>query len=323
MPKTSPTSTKSAPRDPDLHQRLLDYMARHAIQNSTRDHKILANRLNTNATYVGRYLNDDFRGDLPKFEAQLISWLDNEIAIAPTNGELITEAFLVRPVWSLLRHAKAHGHIAVGYSPAGYGKSCALRAFALADKTAIYIHVNHWSSNPPDIAAEIAAAAGVRGLNGHPGIKTITKALIEKLRNGQRLIILDNGQRMKETTRKWLADFWESVRCPIAIFGNPEILTQWQANDQHGSRVGVRRDLTVELAKEAAETAAHMLRLHFPAGLEDKEVMKEATTILSKFGAVRALEMRSKLARNIIEGGKVTAPSEAFRLAATQLITAA
>jgi type II secretory pathway predicted ATPase ExeA len=150
--------------------------------------------------------------------------------------------------------------------------------------------------------------------------------LVSKLTDSQRLLIIDNAHRLTESARRWLADFWEETRLPIALVGNPEIEQQWQRNDQHGSRVGLHRDITLDLVKKATTTKAtarHLLHLHLPAAQDDQTVLADAAQLLSEFGSCRAVVMRSNLANRILAGGKITSPTEAWQLAKTQLIHAA
>lgn len=322
------THTSSAdPRARSLVQRLDDYRARHRLGDSTRDMETLAKRIGTSATYVYRYLTNDFRGDLKKFESALANFLDAEILKVEGNETLIEQDFIVRSAHHFLRQVKAHGYIGVGHGPAGRGKTCAAKLYAAKDRAAIYIHANVWSGGRHAIARAIASAVGITARNTKH--HSLDEALVAKLTDSDRLIIIDNAQRLTEAARKWLSDFWHSTRVPTALIGNPEIERQWQRNDQHGSRVGLHRDITLDLATAdnkpgpaARATAAQLIALHLPAASGEPEVLAEATRTLTAFGSCRAIVMRARLAANILAGGKITAPAQAWTAAATQLITA-
>ena len=91
-------------------------------------------------------------------------------------------------------------------------------------------------------------------------------------RDSDRLIILDNAQRLTERSRKFLIDF-DATRTPIALLGNPEIVQQFSATI-NTSAAGRCRNITLSDAEHAAEvnkkTVLTLLKTCFPRLLEDK-----------------------------------------------------
>lgn len=306
-------------RNQQVIARLRDYQQRHGLSNSTRDQETMAKRLGTSQTYLYRYLENDFRGRLDSFEQKMSAALDAETLRIEGNNELIDTDFVVKSVHNFLRLVKQHGFIGVGHGDAGKGKTCAARLFATKDPTAIYMHVNVWTGGRYALTREIARAASIKPVKG----QTLDEALLAKLAGSDRLLILDNAHRVTEAARRWIADFWEATRLPIALLGNPEIERQFQRNDQHGSRVGLHRDITGALKKSEAATAAHLIRLHFPEAEGDAAILQQASAVLQGFGSCRALAMRAKLAHNMLTSGRMTDAAKAFEAASTQLITSA
>jgi DNA transposition AAA+ family ATPase len=311
------------PRDQNVLADLAGYMNRHGLTTSATDRVIMANRFATNETYIAKYLAKrdvakKINFPLEAFEEKLKNFFSSELVMDTGNTELVAEDFIISPVFAFLRHIKAHGYIGVGHGPAGRGKTCAARLFAGEhDKTSIYLHVSVWDSSRHAFVKRLSKAAGVKGPNYR-----LDEILVNRLKGSNRLIILDNAHRLSEYSRRWIADFWEATRTPIALIGNPEIEGQWQKNDQHGTRVGMHRDITLEMNETAEATVRHMLRLHLPEALHDARVIKQASEVISGYGAYRMLEKRAKLAATMLKGGKITNPAEAFTLAETQLIPA-
>jgi DNA transposition AAA+ family ATPase len=304
---------------------LLTYQQSSGLTTSSKDLESLANRIGTSSTYLYRYLNNDFRGNLAKFEKQLADFFaGDQVEQVNTNTEIVSKDFIVDSVRQFLRHVREHGFIGVGHGPAGRGKTCASKLYATQNSsTTIYLHVPIWRSGRHDLTRAIARAMGITRA---PKGVLIDDYLVTKLANSQRLLIIDNAHRLTESARRWLADFWEETKLPIALIGNPEIEVQWQRNDQHGSRVGLHRDITLDLSKRPATakaTARHLIHLHLPAAQDDPTVIADAAALLSQFGSCRAVVMRSNLASRILAGGQITDPSEAWQLAKTQLITRA
>lgn len=319
-PSLSLTTSTADKRNLALVGRVLDYMKKHGIENDAAGRKKLAKRMGTNETYLYRYLKNEFIGSLAKFEDLLDGFFTNEIDRVIGNRSLVEKDFCVESVRAFLDHVKAHGHIGVGYGNAGKGKTCGARLYAQKDRTAIYVHVNYWESNAHCIAHNIAKAAGIRLSRK----QAASDGLLDRLAGSNRLLILDNFHKAKETARSWVADFWDATRLPIALIGNPLILDQFAKNDQHGSRVGLRRDITAGLKQAAAAaTAKTMLSMHFPEGADVPSIIAEATQVVISFGSCRTLLMRSKIAAAILKSGRIEGgPKEAFDLAKTQLIAA-
>lgn len=298
------------------------YFVRHKLDlEVVKDREVVAKRMGSSETYVYRYLNNIFQGRQDKFETLVQGFLAEELLKIEGNTELVADGFIVAGVAAFLRQAKAHGSIGVGYSEAGRGKTCGAKLYAARDKTAIYIHAWMWLRNRHDLVQALKQATGVKTAKD----ETIDQALVRVFTRSDRLIIIDNAQRLTESARRWLADFWEMTRCSIALIGNPEILSQWKRNDQHGSRVGLRRDVSTDLtdAAIAKASAAHLIRLHLPEAIDNKEVMADAVETIAAFGSCRAVWQRATLAKTMLRGGKITDVTKAFKAAKTQLITAA
>lgn len=313
-------------RNADLIISLRAYQRAQGLTDSTKDLDTLAKRMGTSQTYLFRYLRGDFRGDLAKFESRIQSFLaGDEGERAEANATIISQDFIIAGMNSFLRQVKAHGFVGIGHGPAGRGKTFATKLYAAQHSTTtIYLHVSVWQAGRHDITRAIARAMQLtRPAKG----QTLDEALVAKLAGSDRLIIIDNAHRLTEGARRWLADFWDIAQVPIALIGNPEIEQQWARNDQHGSRVGLHRDVTLDLVRAerstAKATASHLIRLHLPEASDVPEVISDAADAVKSFGGCRSVTMRARLAKNILSGGRVTDPREAWHLAKTQLINAA
>lgn len=318
-PMTTPLKTLTQPtgdrRNPALVARLNDAVAK-LPGGSTKARETMGKMIGSTGTYVHRYLTNDFRGDLAKFESQVLRYFEAEVLRTEGNTEIVPEGFSVESMRSFLRQIKAHCHIGVGYGDAGRGKTCAARLFAAKDPATIYIYATMWASGRHAIARAIKSAIKAKlGRN-----ETTDEALVRLLRNSGRLLIIDNAQRLTESARRWLADFWDETRIPIALIGNPEIVKQWARNDQHGSRVGLRRDVTSDIVKSnnAQVAAEHLIRLHLP---DQPDLRDQVAATLKSFGSARAAAMHLTLTKAMLAGGKFTDASRAFAAASTQLIT--
>ena len=311
-PEAAELDAKFSPRSEGCFLRLQSYQSRNRLSDEQ-----LGKRLGSNGTYVSRYRNNKFLGDISEFEGRAEQLLAREELMDGDEGKLSDKGFCVEPVNSFLNLVRNQRMMGVGYGPAGRGKSKACQLYAAAHKGTIYLHVNAWATGRDRVIDDIARIAGVRRAKSD---KTMTDSLLRVLRDSDRLLIIDNAQRLTESGRKWLADFHDATRIGIALVGNPEIEEQFLRNDQHASRLG--RCVDVTAITDAKTTVLHLLKSYLPDALEDKATQAEALAILrlEDGGAARAVKMHLRLATKIREGSPQTTPAEAVKLARTQLV---
>jgi transcriptional regulator with XRE-family HTH domain len=296
-----------------LAERLFDYQRRNGLSDEQ-----LGKKLASSGTYVSRFRNHStespFMGDLVKFELAIEQLLLREELMQGDDEALSEEGFCVSEMWSFLQLVHNQRQMGVGYGPAGRGKTSAARLYAQKHSTTIYLHVWTWTASRDRFAAELARAAGVRRMRN----ESLFAALARVLKDADRLLIVDNAQRLTEGTRRFLADFYDATRNPIALIGNPEIVRQFERNEQHGSRLG--RCVDVTHITDRKTTVLHLLRSYLPTAAADATVQKTALDLLTrdKGGAARAVKMNLRLAQRLLTSGTLS-PGEAMQLARTQL----
>lgn len=322
-------TSSTDPRNPELLRSLKLHMERAGLDPAKmRDRTVLAKRLDyKDGTQVYRYLTDDkWAGDLAKFETRLEAFLSNELRI-DGGGELIDDpnSFILPSMFAFLHQVRKHGHIGVAHGHAGVGKTCACRLYAARHKdTTLYLHLYAWTRGRGALVRELLNATGLKAARGESKEATLAR----HFRDSGIMIILDNAMRLTRGGRDWLQDFLDFTGISIALVGNPEIITQWAAVDQHRRRVGLKRDVSIDLFDEDKQhntseaTVLKLLARHLPEGANDKEVKRLAMQIIKEphSGACGAVVMHATLAHQMLQGGRITAPAEAFKLATTQLI---
>lgn len=303
------------PRNETIAARLFDFQARHGLSDDR-----LGRMLGSSSTYVSRYRNNVFTGDLPKFESTAEAVMLRHELMQGDESEISPAGFCVESVRSFLDLIQQQRQIGAGYGPAGRGKTKASQLYAYQRPGTIYIHLWDWTARKDLLIAELCRASGIRRAKSDA---TPTHALVRSLRDSDRLLILDNAHELHPSGRRWLADFHDSTKLPIALIGNPQIVAQWEANDQHASRLGRCVDIT-EIT-DTKSTVLHLLKSYLPTASTDRPSQSLALDILrkDKGGAARSVKMHLRLAARILGEAPTTSPAEAIRLAATQLIHAA
>lgn len=307
-------------RNEDLAARLFDYQARNELSDNR-----LGSLLGSNGTYVSRYRTNQFTGDLFAFETKITELLTKDELMEGDSVKLSQEGFVVRSVANFLDFIHVNRMLGVGHGPAGKGKTCAARIYAANHPRCVYVHLWDWTSSRDRLVMTLAKAARVR----RAARENYAEALVRTFRDSDRLLVLDNGQRLTERCRKFLCDFHDATRTPIAILGNPEIVAQFEKNDQHKSRLGRCCNVTLTEAEQIEEnnkrTVLTLLENHFAAARSDKQAQSLVLDILrtKDSGAARTSAHVLRLAERITRAEPATAPAQAIRLAETQLARAA
>lgn len=303
------------PRNERTAAALFDLQRRHNLSDER-----LGKLLSSSGTYVSRYRNNKFQGDITAFETNAEALLARYDLTEGDDIDLTEKGYCVEPVFSFLELLRSQRELGVGYGPAGRGKTQACKLYAHKHPGTIYVHLYDWTSRKDLVIASIARAAGVRPSKQDANLSV---TLVRTLKDSDRLIIIDNAHEMTPSGRRWLTDFWDATQIPLALIGNPEIVAKFEANDQHSSRLG--RCVDVTNIPDTKSTVLHLLRSYLPTALEDKPTQALALDILRtpKSGSARSVKKHLRLAARLLTTAPNTPPSEALKLAKTQLIHAA
>jgi DNA transposition AAA+ family ATPase len=292
--------------DADLRAALSAYKAEQHLTNAQ-----LARQIGVGETRVSKYLNGSPDGDVARLEQNA----RDVLAAAPARRGVAESLFEtdasieVATVCELIRKTNDIGLI---HGPAGAGKTSGIDRYCASSPATIRVTLSRWDAGPAGLEASICdrleAPRSRRERRSAWMLRTLT--------GSNRLLILDNAHRLTRGALAWLFDFWDATRLPIAMVGNPEVLTLIEENDQHFSRIGVVA--TVQVA-EPESFAREMLRLHCPAN--ERELLKLATAVAAERGHGRALLKHLLLVPEFmaVAGGDAR---RAFKLAHTRLVNA-
>jgi len=238
--------------------------------------------LGVSSTTVNKYLAGKPEGDVVRLERLVADMLKaaskrqrSDVPFFPTN--------VTTKIWATCELIRKTNDVGLISGPAGIGKSVAIAEYAKKNATTVAISVPRWQRSD----------AGVCGLlfdecdtTSWDHCTPRAQYLVERLRRSNRLVIIDNAQRMTLSAREWIFDFHDKTGVPIALVGNPEVLVAIRKNDQHFSRIGIRQEIAVD-QKHVAAYAKQMvdaLVTEAQAGLYDL-----ASAVAEQRGHLRAL----------------------------------
>lgn len=123
--------------------------------------------------------------------------------------------------------------IAVGWAPAGSGKTLAARALAAEDAASILIRVEARHGGDTALAKLIVASAGWRGRGRDSGLIAFT---IDKLRDSGRLLIIDEAHRLQPSGCEFIRDLVDVCGIPVLLLATEEFYQRMTSVRTGGGR---------------------------------------------------------------------------------------
>lgn len=300
------SSARCKPYREPLREALAQYKTQYNLSNPQ-----LARELGIDPTGVSKYLNKKPEGDVDQLEARI----QDVLKAAPQRRRISAELFatsVTRSIAARLEIIRKTNDFGLLTGDAGVGKSCALDLYAASNAASILVRLSRWTAHAGGLEAALFAQLETKAKE-----RFVRRAewMVERLNGSNRLIIIDNAQRLTSGGLDWLFDFHDATECPIALVGNPDILTKIAKVDQRFSRIGYARQVALQKPGAAAR---QMLEQICPADAAALDSL--ATAVASKRGYLRALRKHLALMPELLQGADGD-PVRAFRMAHTQLVS--
>jgi DNA transposition AAA+ family ATPase len=278
--------------DDGLRARLEEYRVKDRERPLTMS--ALGQELGVSSTRVNKYLAGKPEGNVAELETLVADLLRSaqrrEVSDVPPFATNVTQ--ILCATFDLARKTN---DIALISGPAGIGKSVSAKLYRAAHPTTISVCVPRWQRSESGLAALLFEAIDARDWDGQTP-KAVY--MCNRLRASNRLIIIDNAQRLQQGAREWLFDFHDETGCPIALMGNPEVLVAIRRIDQHFSRIGIHQE--VKLADKAIKTyALKMVEALVPSPQDG--LAELAATVCEERGHLRALRKQIMLMRDLAD----------------------
>lgn len=260
--------------------------------------KRLGARVGKSEAFVSRYFSDTPVGNLEEFERAVLDMLDSDQR-KRTWAEIYfdTEAVkMCNMVFDIIREAADIGLV---HGPAGIGKTTACERYANDHKTVIHFVANEGNGHAYGVIAGIWAKVETRFYD--PKKQKRGEFLREKLTGSERLIIVDNAQRLNMSGLRLLFDFHDATGVSIALVGNPEVLDRMRGNDQMTSRIGFKQDIAEMLDRGGwlDKASDKMIAAMWPKAASDIGPLARETA--RKQGHLRTLKKQLRIAIRLCE----------------------
>lgn len=279
----------------------LDESTRAALEAHKQAHDLthaeLGKKLGFTATRITKFLGLNRDGALPEPDAPRIqsaakAFLRHLARRAALKESLFEDAASagVAQVLNLIRRT---GDIGLIYGNAGVGKTCGAELFCRDNPNTIMCTASRYRRSAPAIAAMIFEEMG--DTDACP--RNLARALWmeHQLRGAERLVLIDNAQRLTLPAIEFLCDFNDATNCGIALIGNPEVIDLVRGSDQLHSRIGIKKAITS--GKDHRDIARKLIAAIVPESKAELEDL--ATDALAFAGHVRHLKKQLTLTREL------------------------
>jgi len=263
--------------------------------------KAISAKLGCSESLVSQYVADKPVGDLVAFEDNVLDMLAAESRKHQIKCSFFP-TYAAEQCFTLFDMIRAANDVGIVSSPAGFGKSEISRQYAKINKTCIRVEIPEWKSNRFGIEKMIYASFDTRKQKSKDNK---CEFLERRLLNSDRLIIIDNAQRVSLSGLRWVMDFNDATNTPFALLGNPkQIMERLLSDDALSSRVGLCKELDGDVTKPEVkawlkDAADKMVKIMWPEAYKD--IRKQSHESVLQSGHLRRLSKQISHAVRLTE----------------------
>lgn len=206
----------------------------------------MARRLGYSGATVSQYLGRIYSGNVAEVDARVEDLLkrEEERSASSTPTPMLPQCWLetsaARRIMTLVRRTHLKRQLGLVTGDAGVGKTATLEHYARQHRSAIYVRAGMTADRP---AYFLRAVGDSLGMKLPSDIYESTRRVVDTLRDSDRLLIVDEAQRLSARSLETVRDIWDQCQIGVVLSGNHAVQAQvyGQGNAafaQHFSRLG-------------------------------------------------------------------------------------
>lgn len=281
--------------------------------------KQLGVMLGCHETYVSKLLNrrNDFAPE--QWERAVADLLKSESMRSRDALALFPTRFTDR-IRGAYETTRRTNDVSLIFSAAGIGKTSAMQLERGERPLTFTITAAKGAASAHDMESALFDLVETKEWDG---CSKRRKFIVGRTKESNRLLVVDNAQRLHADALQYLFDLHDETGMPIALQGNPEVEKVIRRNDQMFSRIGLKLDVRVESAgkriaaeKDVAAVVDGILARMVPSWAAS--IRDLAMQVAWQQGHFRALRKTITLANEM--ASEIRDPRKAFAAAHQKLV---
>lgn len=246
--------------DEQLHQRFIAHLGQSGASQS-----VIAKKLGRSTAAVSQYVHRKFQGNLAEMERDVAAMLRREEELEFVSGPadfVITEPSKL--MWEVLQYCDEKKRMGAIQAPSGTGKTEACKAYKRKNPKTVLVSADITTRNPSAILRMIAAHIGV---NRYLSISDLLGKVIDRLKNSDRLVIMDEGHFLRWEAVEVLRKIYDSAQVGIVLVGQERFFQEMTGKnprsylyDQIHSRIAIHRQAFPINKKDSLAIAATFVK---------------------------------------------------------------
>lgn len=300
---------------------LRDWLEQHIEQHEL-SHADIANRFHVSPTRITKYLGLNKPDHKPEPDAgkiqSMVKAMRRHTERRASFKESLFENDISNDIATVFKRVRRTGDIGLIYGDAGAGKTCGAELFCRDNPDSILLTMREYARNSHAIKNMLFDELMETSKTRYPGNVAVPLWMEDVLRGSERLIIVDNAQRLNLKSFKWFMDFNDATESGIVFIANPEALDTLRESDQLFSRIGIVHQVRSQTQRDAEHTAKKLIEQLAPGA--DGELLEPALEVISRLGKARALKKQLILAAELKDGNRAWDWLKAFTTAGAMLV---
>lgn len=256
--------------------------------------------------------------DMPRVESAIRHFLRHQ-ARREAMASSLFETSVARSVANTIKEARKIGDMALIHGPAGSGKTCGGELYCRNNPNSLMITASKDRRDGRAVRNlvfdELRFDRDAKG-RSYSGYGPRWEWIVNVLNGSERVIIVDNAQRLALSALEWFADLNDQTNTTIAYLGNPEVLHLMRRSDQLSSRIGIVTE--VKIHKDEQAIATRLVEQYAPEG--NGALCEAVVGLVGEAGHARRARKHLQLCHNIKSGKPDLSWPDAFRLAESKLL---
>lgn len=256
--------------------------------------------------------------DMPRVEKTIRNFLRHQDRRAAATSSLF-ETSATKTVDDTIKQIRRTGDMGLLWGPAGSGKTSGAQLFCRNHPATILFTATKDRRDAKAVRNAVFEElrnerdAANRNYSGNtPRAEWIQRIL----RGTERVILVDNVQRLSLDALEWFADLNDATHTPVAFLGNPEVLNIIRKSDQLSSRIGIVTE--VKISRDEGAIAKKLVEQFAPEG--NGELVDCVVSVVGDIGYARRAKKTLQLTQAVHEGAPALTWEQCFEASQAKLL---